>query len=185
MLSTPFGFLCPPDAGDPFAPSGHIDLPALPEHVGEVELRETALDVGEVGGEEVLHAIDRQFSAVFPNEHLRGEFDGLNAERVAGSCDGENSHKVVLDEADGQSVAIEHVEHTEGDAGELRASLRVVEEVVPSAGYEIGCHGEFRREDLSERHCLFPLLLIVGIARSLHKPIVGRLPHGHLLSCVF
>ena len=179
------GFLCPPDAGDPFAPSGHIGLPALPEHVGEVELREAALDVGEVGGEEVLHAIDRQFGAVFRYEHLRGEFDGLNAERVARSCDGENSHKVVLHEADGQSVAVEHIEHTEGDAGELHTSLRVVEEVVPSAGYEIGYHGEFRREDLSERHCLFPLLLIVGIARSLHKPIVGRLPHGHLLSCVF
>ena len=66
----------------------------------------------------------------------------------------------------------------------LRASLRVVEEFVPSAGHEIGRHGEFRREGFSERHCLFPLLT-VGIAWSLHKPIVGRLPHGLLVSCVF
>ena len=87
-------------------------------------------------------------------------------------------------EADGQTVAVEFVERAEGDAGELRASLRVVEEFVPSAGHEIGRHGEFRREGFSERHCLFPLLT-VGIAWSLHKPIVGRLPHGLLVSCVF
>lgn len=130
------------------APLGQKGLLALAQKVGEVKLPVRTLVLGEIVGEEKEHSENRQFSSEFPYKLFCGQFNGFFVERFTRSRDGKDAHDVVDDDVVGQPLAVNPVNHGEGNRWEDQAFAGIGDGCRPVGRCEIGQYMVLRREAL-------------------------------------